>query len=261
MKKQLTKFSKHTRKTKENNMTLGDRIKEYEKIETSQKFIPMLPIYARIDGRSFSKFTKSMKKPYDEELSRIMQEVTEYLVKETNACIGYTQSDEISLVWHQKSYESDVFFARKKQKMVSVLAGLATAKFVQLALTSYPEECSKRLPVFDCRVFQLPSKVEAVNALTWRNQDAIRNSIQMAGHAYFSHKELDRKNTSDILVMLEGEGVIWGSYPKFFKEGTFFQRITYEKSPGVIRSCVAEVIPNDTFESLTMDDKIELIFK
>lgn len=53
-------------------MSLGDRMKKYEKIETGDRFIPCLPVYVRIDGRSFSKFTKSMNKPYDERMSRVM---------------------------------------------------------------------------------------------------------------------------------------------------------------------------------------------
>lgn len=97
-------------------MKLCERIKLYEKAETTEKFMPLLPIYARIDGRSFSKFTKMMKKPYDPILNRIMQEVSKYLVQETGACISYTQSDEINLVFCQKEIESDVFFGAKKQK-------------------------------------------------------------------------------------------------------------------------------------------------
>lgn len=245
-------------------MKLGDRIKLYEKMETSERFMPMLPIYARIDGRSFSKFTKGMTKPYDRTLSKIMMEVTKYLVEETGACIGYTQSDEISLVFFQKSMESDVFFSAKKQKMVSVLAALATAKFIELALKMFPEECSKRLPVFDCRVFQVPSKVEAVNCLVWRSQDAIRNSIQMAGRAVFSHSELDRKNQSNILDMLINEkGINWNDYPKYFKEGSFWQRQTYEKNvEGVMvtRSKVDEILGGTKFEDLSTEEKVKLVF-
>lgn len=245
-------------------MKLGDRIKMYEKMETSEKFMPLLPIYARIDGRSFSKFTKGMTKPYDRTLSQIMQEVTKYLVEETGACIGYTQSDEISLVFLQKNMEGDVFFSGKKQKMVSVLAALATAKFIELALKFFPTECSKRLPVFDCRVFQVPNKVEAVNCFKWRNEDAIRNSIQMAGRAVFSHAELDRKNQNQILDMLINEkGINWNDYPKYFKEGTFIQRQTYEKNVDgnmVIRHKVDEVLIGTKFSDLSTEEKVRLIF-
>lgn len=51
--------------------------------------------------------------------------------------------------------------------------------------------------MFDARVFNVP-KDEVCNNLLWRQNDATRNSIQMVGRAYFSHKQLDKKSTSDI---------------------------------------------------------------
>ena len=35
---------------------LGDRMKMYERQEAGRRFLPLLPVYARIDGRSFSLF-------------------------------------------------------------------------------------------------------------------------------------------------------------------------------------------------------------
>lgn len=68
----------------------GDRMKTYERIETGQKFLPLAPIYARLDGRSFSNFTRGMDRPFDRRFSEVVQEVTRYLVKETGATLGYT---------------------------------------------------------------------------------------------------------------------------------------------------------------------------
>src|SRR6185369_15347403 len=107
----------------------GDRIKRYEAGETEQYFMPLLPIYARIDGRCFSGFTSGLRRPYDERITRAMVETTRYLVEETHARIGYTQSDEISLVWQQDRYDSESLFGGKVHKLVSVLASMATAKF------------------------------------------------------------------------------------------------------------------------------------
>ena len=66
---------------------LGNRLKTYEQHETSKKFIPNLPIYVRLDGRGFSKFTKGMARPFDERMSNLMIATTSYLVKELNAVI------------------------------------------------------------------------------------------------------------------------------------------------------------------------------
>lgn len=127
---------------------LGDRLKSYERMETSQTFLKGVPVYARIDGRSFSKFTHGMERPYDERMSEIMKEVTRYLVEETGACTGYTQSDEISLGWWVPDLKSDIFFGYKKQKMVSTLSALATAKFIQLALTEFPIDTDIKQHIF-----------------------------------------------------------------------------------------------------------------
>jgi len=212
----------------------GDRLKDYESLETSRRFIPLLPIYARIDGRSFSRFTQGFERPYDKSISRAMVETTKFLVEETHAIIGYTQSDEISLLWHQDSYDSEMFFNGKKQKLVSVLAGMASAKFMQHCLIeSDNKELSKKawatIPAFDARVFQLPNKVEAANAFLWREKDATKNAISMAARSFYSAKELHGKSSSEMQEMIFQKGQNFNDYPAFFKRGTFVRRITEER--------------------------------
>lgn len=204
---------------------LGDRMKEYEQIEAGRKFLPLLPIYARIDGRTFSNFTKGLDRPYDQRLSNMMIETTKWLVQETNAVVGYTQSDEISLAWLQRSYQEEIFFAGKIQKMVSQLASLATVRFGSL-LPWLPELYWKKMPTFDCRAFQLPNLVEASNVFLWREQDATKNSISMAARCCYSHNELHNKNGPEMQEMLWQKGVNWNDYPRHFKRGTFIQRRT-----------------------------------
>lgn len=241
---------------------LGDRLKSYETQETGDKFLPMVPVYARIDGRSFSKFTKGMKRPYDENMSRIMVEVTKYLVEETNALTGYTQSDEISLVWLQEHPKSDIFFSGKKQKMVSTLAALATAKFLELALQYWPNKCTKRLPTFDTRVFQVPNKTEGMNCFLWRVQDAVKNSITMAASHHYSHKQLHGKNGNAKLDMLMDVGVNWNDYPQFFKEGSFIKRMQYTKTVGENECLRTQVVcvALDKFGDLNSEERTEFIF-
>lgn len=78
---------------------MGDRMKAYEKSGTLAKLDPTLPICSRIDGRSFSRFTKGCEKPFDARVSGAMRAACAYLVEQTHALIGYVQSDEISLVF------------------------------------------------------------------------------------------------------------------------------------------------------------------
>lgn len=199
----------------------GDRMKKYEQIEAGRIFLPNLPILVRIDGKGFSKYTKKLNKPYDIRFSDIMINVTKFLVKQTNACIGYTQSDEITLVLYAKELNQEIFFAGKIQKMVSIISSMATAKFNQLAMNELPQDLVHEIAFFDCRVWQLPNKTEAANAVYWREVDATKNSISTATRAYYTASEIHLKNSIQMKEMLMNKGVNWNDYPNFFKHGTF----------------------------------------
>lgn len=202
---------------------IGDRMKLYEHQEAGRRFIPLLPVCARIDGKRFSKFTKGLQRPYDTRLVELMCHTTAYLVQETQARIGYTQSDEISLIWYSDKYKSQIFFDRRVQKMVSVIASMTTAFFHALLPKHLPEKTGE-LPLFDCRIWQVPTLEEAANTILWREFDATKNSISMAAHYYYSHKELHKKTGDEMQEMLWRQGINWNDYPSFFKRGTFIQK-------------------------------------
>ncbi len=206
---------------------LGDRQKMLEQAEAGRRFLPLLPIMIRLDGKNFSSYTKNFLRPYDARLSECMVAVTTALVDEANARIGYTQSDEISLVLYSDTYNSQVFFDGKIQKLVSVLASMCSAFFArELPKTMTQAEAIPKEPaIFDCRAWTVPTKWEAANALLWREQDATKNAISMAARHYFSHKSLFKKTGSQIQERLFSEaGVNFNLYPNFFKRGTFVQR-------------------------------------
>lgn len=213
------------------NDDFGDRMKMYEKFETGRKFMPMLPIYARLDGRGFSKFTKGMDKPFDKNMAYLMHETTKALIDKTHAVIGYTQSDEISLLYYADSVDSAVFFDSKIQKMCSVLSGYASSFFMlKLMGTEFDDSYLQMTPHFDCRIYQLPNKVEAANAFLWRVNDATKNAISMAAHHYYGHKRLQNMNSNDKIEMLAEKGVDFkNDYPNFFKRGIFFKRVTEDR--------------------------------
>lgn len=210
--------------------SMGDRLKGYEAVETSRRLDAQLPVYARIDGRGFSKFTKGLRRPFDERMSHAMIETTKYLVNHTHARIGYTQSDEISLLWmiNGENPLEQMFFDGKIQKMCSVLSGMATAAFTRAVLKGEPEFAAyaEKLPHFDARIFNLPSMEEAANAFLWRAQDARRNAIQMTAQHLFPHGKLQGKNQSEQLRMIAEQGVAFDEYPDFFRNGTFVSRVS-----------------------------------
>lgn len=202
---------------------MGDRHKAFEARETMHRLMPGLPVLVRLDGRAFHTFTRGLARPYDERLSRSMIETTKYLVDHTHASVGYTQSDEISLAFPNIDPNNQVMFDGRVQKLCSVLAAMATAKFNQQILANIPEK-AHLLPLFDARVYQYPTLDLAAESFVWRETDATRNSLTMAAHAYYSHKELHKAGYARKHEMLHAKGLNWNDYPDFFKKGTYVRR-------------------------------------
>lgn len=204
---------------------LGDRMKMYEMTEASRKVVPLLPIMARIDGRAFHSFTRGMQRPFDERMMTCMRETARFLVQTTNAVVAYTQSDEIQLCWYSDVLRSQVFFNGRIQKMVSNIASLATVAFYRQVEKHLGQKYADKLPTFDCRVWVMPTFVEAANAFLWREIDATRNSILMLGFSQFSHKALHGLNTKQIQEKLWQEKQInWNDLPAEKKRGVWIQR-------------------------------------
>lgn len=223
--------------------SLGDRMKNYENV-TRNYLMRRTPVIIRCDGRAFHSFTRGFDKPYDEVLCATMQDTMEYLCENVQNCVlGYTQSDEISLVLADyKNINTSAWFDNNIQKMVSVAASLATSAFNKFFLSNiykigfntcsdwsdqeifavsevYSKAVIKRA-TFDARVFNIPPE-EVCNCLIWRQQDAIRNSIQGLGQKYFSQKRLNGKNCDEIKNMLVSEqSIFWEQVPLKFQRGS-----------------------------------------
>lgn len=203
--------------------SFGDRMKLYEGAEAGRRLMPLLPVCARIDGKTFSRFTRGLRRPYDERLSRLMVDVTTWLVEQTQASLGYTQSDEISLVFYSDNFRTQIYLDGRVQKMTSILASMATARFNALLPQRIPER-QGQVALFDARVWSVPNPTEAANVFLWREQDATKNSVSMAARDHFSHKALHGKSAAQMQEMLFSKGINWNDYPAFFKRGTFVQR-------------------------------------
>ena len=210
--------------------SLGDRMKNYENV--SRYYLPnRSPVIIRIDGRAFHTFTQGMQKPYDTLFAAIMQNVTRQLCKEIgNAKFAYQQSDEISLLLiDYENIETQPWFNNNLNKLVSVSSSIATYwfnKYVNNAnLTDLLPEVKDHPAYFDARAFALP-KDEVNNYFVWRQQDCTRNSIESAGHAYFSHKELQGKKCNEVQEMLfSRKSINWNDYPVYFKRGFCVKRV------------------------------------
>jgi tRNA(His) 5'-end guanylyltransferase len=220
------------------------RMKKYEFV-TRTHLMTRTPVIIRIDGKAFHTFTRGFKRPCDKVLAESMQDTMKYLCENIQGCVlGYTQSDEITLVLiDYKTLETSAWFDYNIQKCASVAASMATMAFnkafrerrnmlVSLVaankilatesayLDTLLRACDKGA-TFDARVFNVP-KEEVCNNILWRQQDAIRNSIQMVGRAFYSDKQLFKKSTKDIKEMLlVDKGINWEEdYAPQFQRGS-----------------------------------------
>lgn len=177
------------------------------------------PVILRLDGRAFHTLTRNLEKPYDEAFFECMHATAQYLCKQIDGVrLAYHQSDEISLLLvDYEELNTQPWFGYDLQKLVSVSSGLATAYFNDRAdfNTHYPT-----LAVFDARAFNLPRE-EVANYFVWRQQDAVRNSIQGLGQKHLSHRELQGLSCDGIQARLRAEhGVNWDEVPTHFKRGS-----------------------------------------
>ena len=225
---------------KEKKDSLGNRMKAYEAV--SKNYLTLrCPKIIRLDMRAGHTFCRKFARPFDEVFSMCMIETTRALCEQIPGVVmGYTQSDEISLVINDitKNGETNAFFEGNVEKITSISASIATIAFnkkyseLVQGMTKEQKEIYERnlwKAQFDSRTFCLPDITEVHNYILWRQQDATRNSIQMAGHANFSDKEMDKKKTSEIQDMLMTKGINWNNYPSKFKRGCVVLKEEYEK--------------------------------
>jgi tRNA(His) guanylyltransferase len=94
----------------------------------SLRLLPGTWIIIRLDGRSFSKLTKtSLKKPFDLEFHKLMVQTAAALLSELQGIYAYTESDEISVLF----LPNWDLFDRSLEKIISISASIATATFTQ----------------------------------------------------------------------------------------------------------------------------------
>lgn len=232
--------------------SLGDRMKSYENI-TRQYLMPRSYVFLRIDGKSFHTYTKNLNKPFDKELSDDMNSTAIFLCENIqNVKIGYVQSDEITILLTDfDNINTQQFFGGNIQKISSVVASIATARFNQLRIQKFIKHKSinvdsleLELAIFDCRCWNIPSQIEAMNTFIWRNQDCIRNGVSMVAQHNFSHKELQGKSTPEMYdMLLHQKGVNWDNYTESNKYGRLIVKEEYEIKPPL---CVLTSINGNT---------------
>jgi tRNA(His) 5'-end guanylyltransferase len=215
---------------------LGIRmVDNYESI-TNYKLPKRTFTIIRLDGKSFSKFCKRFKKPFDDDFVRMMNETAKYVAENAQGCkIAFVQSDEITLILTDfDELTTKAWYDGRIQKICSISASLATSKFLQLLFDYEISKIDKvdlsikdvrklvmnqKLMEFDSRVYTVPPRDEVLNTVFWRQQDCTRNSVSMVAQSMYSHKELENKNNSQQQDLIHDKGQNWNDYPIGLKRG------------------------------------------
>ena len=154
--------------------TLDKQMRKFEQ-SLDRTMLEGIYVVARLDGHGFTRLTKKewdLEKPFDIKFRDAMIQTTKHLMDCGFRMIyGYTQSDEISMLFHLK----DNTFGRKERKLVSILASEASVAFSMN---------TGHAAVFDNRLVPLPNADNVIDYFRWRQEDAHRNSLN--SHCYWT---------------------------------------------------------------------------
>ena len=191
---------------------LDSKMRVYEQ-SIDQVLLPELYMVARLDGNRFTRLTREIcnfEAPFDIKFRDMMVETVKALMNYGfRVLYGYTESDEISLLFHPEENN----FGRKVRKYNSILAGVASASF---------STSLGRQAIFDCRMIPLPTLERVQDYFQWRQEDAHRNSLN--SHCYWLLRK-QGKSAVEATDMLEGQSIA-------FKNELLFQNgINFDKLP------------------------------
>ncbi len=207
---------------------LDSMMRVYEQ-SIDQVLLPELYMVARLDGNRFTRLTKEIchfEAPFDVKFRDLMIETVKALMTYGFRVIyGFTESDEISLLFHPE----ESTFGRKVRKYNSILAGVASASF-SLNLGQQA--------IFDCRMVPLPTLERVQDYFQWRQEDAHRNSLN--AHCYWMLRKqgksvaeatqtLTRQSVAFKNELLFQNGINYNELPNWQKRGIGIYWETYEK--------------------------------
>ncbi|MGM9868095.1 MAG: tRNA(His) guanylyltransferase Thg1 family protein [Sodaliphilus sp.] len=230
--------------------TLNEQMRRFEQ-SLDRTMLEGIYIVARLDGHGFTRLTKKewdLEKPFDIKFRDAMIATTEHLMEcGFRIVYGYTQSDEISLLFHI----DESAFSRKERKLISILAAEASVAF---------STAMGKAAVFDCRLVPLPREENVVDYFRWRQEDAHRNSLN--SHCYWAlrkngvsaanaQKQLSGISNSKKNEILFERGINYNNLPTWQKRGVgiYFrneQREGYNPIANKTTLCTRRVLYIDT---------------
>ncbi len=157
-------------------------MKDYE-IYSTMKVPKNSKIILRLDGRKFHSLAKhlNLKKPYDNDFSFIMSELSKDIFNQFAPSFIYTFSDEISILL------DEIPFSGRVEKLNSVFSSFASSSFTYHLLNDcrdsfdFDIDDDVLFPIsFDSRVIPL-AREDVFKYFKWRQDEAWRNCVNAYG--------------------------------------------------------------------------------
>lgn len=204
---------------------LSDRIESYFD-SSDYHLLNRVPLIIYINGRSFSKLTSLLDKPFCKKFSDSMISTMLKLSSEIEGTLfSYQFNDEIVIVSrNDQNIDTSPWYDNKLQKICSITSSIATLHFnnVSSGLNLMGEG------LFTSQVFVVPTIAEAINTFVYKQQQNFHLSIQSACFYELIKKYnknviknmLNGLNLDEKIDLLQQEcNINYSEYPIAFRRG------------------------------------------
>jgi tRNA(His) 5'-end guanylyltransferase len=231
---------------------IGNKMKQYESVFGDLVLDSTKPFIVRIDGHCFSGFMSCFISPFDQHFQDAMIETTKDIINEYHGITGYTQSDEISILFPPIIIEKEedkpktLIFGGRILKITSVISSYGSVRF-NYHLLNYIEKWKSEEKYdkikekilsgkahFDGRTFNVEMN-DVVDAFKWRSLDCIRNSKTRFAQAEYIKAQLPKKQlyglsaNDTIKLCKEKCGKDWHDCTDQSKYGVFVKKQLIKK--------------------------------
>lgn len=213
--------------------SLKDRIDSYIE-STNIKLLPKVPLIISVNGRSFSKNTSLLDKPYCPKFAECIFSTMLKLCSDIDGSVfAYQHSDEITLaIRNDQSLDTNPWYDNKVQKICSAVSSIATMHFNMCA-----DKININLlgePIFITNVYAVPNIAEAINSFVYKQQQNFQTSIQFACF-YELLKKYDKPTIKEMLAGLSVDekvdllhqecNIDFNEYPDEYRRGAACYKI------------------------------------
>ncbi len=171
----------------------------------------------RVDGKSFSSYTRGLVKPFDEKFADDMDAAAWALAESVGGSVGvFVVSDEISLILTDLMNEdTQPEYGWGEAKLTSITAAISTAAF-------NADRDFRNPGLFDSRAFTLPDADAVQRYLAYRQGDGMRNAISTMGRLHYGKRGIEGVSANAMMRRLESDG---HAIPRRHSLGRFLHKV------------------------------------